>query len=159
MVMPVLMFGISDGTVAVALLVAVVILVAVVTLLSVLSTERFLAEAAERSNLKLAPQVPLLTGEVTASQAQSLLSESRLDLASAVHIHGISDETPEPAAQRELKRRTRVLSLLHRVTARAEVPVEPIVEPHSASTHSTIATVSEARRRRLEELLRQIGRA
>lgn len=81
------------------------------------------------------------------------------DHSSALRVHQLSDETPEPAAQRELKRRTRVLSLLHRVTARTDVPVEPIVEPQSASTHSTIATVSEARRRRLEELLRQIGRA
>lgn len=81
------------------------------------------------------------------------------DHASALRVHQLSDENPEAATVRELKRRTRVLTLLHRVTEKSDLPVEPVIESRSQNARSVSATVNESRRRRLEELLRRIGDA
>ncbi|CAG0932048.1 hypothetical protein PLCT1_01954 [Planctomycetaceae bacterium] len=96
----------------------------------------------------------------TALSAQDL---DRLDIgsvpdhAAALRLHQISDENPQAAPVREKQRRTRVLSLLHRVTETTEVPVEPIIEPRMPAARSVVATVNESRRRRLEELLRKLA--
>lgn len=82
----------------------------------------------------------------------------RPDHAAALHLQQLSDENPEAAPVREKKRRTRVLSLLHRVTGTTEVPVAPIIEPRTPAPRSAVTTVNESRRRRLEELLRSLGK-
>jgi hypothetical protein len=118
-----------------------------------LSTERVVAERAYARTLLLRPFELLLPNEITSADAAALANGPQLNHANAVFVHNLSDEIPQAAPVREEQRRTRVLTLLHRVTETNAAPVTPIVEPRIPAARSVIATVDETRRRRLAELL------
>ena len=158
--MPLCIVAMLDGVTIAAIAAGVAACLVLVIVMLCLNSERLGVIAGQQpiAGLALRPGEVLLTGEVSVRQAREVADWPRITLEQALYAHQISDESPEAAPVREKKRRTRVLSLLHRVTETTEVPVAPIIEPRTPAPRSAVTTVNESRRRRLEELLRRLGK-
>lgn len=137
----------------------IVVLIVLFILLLYLSTERLetVAEAEALPALALLPLETVLTGELCVKRAQTLLDWPRESAEHAKWAHQLSDEAPQPPAQRETQRRTRVLSLLHQVTETTAVPPDPVVAVRTPPSRPPETAGDETRRRRLRELLRRLA--